>query len=65
VLANKSTEETAKAGTDVKLHKGETSQNSRRGEAFVLVEKADFDYHIYGTGADRQVVRASKRDDDE
>ena len=42
-----------------------TSQNARRGEAFVLVEKADFDYHIYGTGADRQVVRASRRDDDE
>lgn len=89
MLASTSTDETAKAGTDVKLHKGETiqhveghayaevtagkregmyintSQNSRRGEAFVLVEKADFDYHIYGTGADRQVVRASRRDDDE
>jgi hypothetical protein len=41
-----------------------TSQNSRRGEAFVLVEKADFNYHIYGTGDDRVVIRASKRDDD-
>jgi hypothetical protein len=41
-----------------------TSNNSRRGEAFVLVEKADFDYHIYGSGADRQVVRAAKRDDE-
>jgi hypothetical protein len=41
-----------------------TSQNSRRGEAFVLVEKADFNYHIYGTGDDRAVIRASKRDDD-
>jgi hypothetical protein len=41
-----------------------TSQNSRRGEAFVLVEKADADYHIYGTGADRVVIRATKRDDD-
>jgi hypothetical protein len=41
-----------------------TSQNARRGEAFVLVEKADFDYHIYGSGADREVVRAAKRDDD-
>jgi hypothetical protein len=30
----------------------------------VLVEKADFDYHIYGSGADREVVRAAKRDDD-
>jgi hypothetical protein len=42
-----------------------TSGNSRRGEAFVLVEKADFDYHIYGSGADRQVVRAAKRDDED
>jgi hypothetical protein len=42
-----------------------TSHNSRRGEAFVLVEKADADYHIYGTGADRVVIRAAKRDDDD
>jgi hypothetical protein len=42
-----------------------TSANSRRGEAFVLVEKADFNYHIYGSGDDRQVVRANKRDVDE
>jgi hypothetical protein len=42
-----------------------TSGNSRRGEAFVLVEKADFDYHIYGSGADREVIRAAKRDDDD
>jgi hypothetical protein len=41
-----------------------TSGNSRHGEAFVLVEKADFDYHIYGSGEDRRVVRAAKRDDD-
>ena len=41
-----------------------TSGNSRRGDAFVLVEKAGFDYHIYGSGADREVVRAAKRDDD-
>ena len=40
-----------------------TSGNSRHGEAFVLVEKADFDYHIYGSGPDRLVVRANKRDD--
>jgi hypothetical protein len=40
-----------------------TSNNSRRGEAFVLVEKADVDYHIYGSGADRVVIRANKRDD--
>ena len=41
-----------------------TSHNSRRGEAFVLVEKADADYHIYGSGADRVVIRAAKRDDE-
>jgi len=42
-----------------------TSQNSRRGEAFVLVQKADADYHIYGSGADRVVIRALKRDDED
>ena len=41
-----------------------TSGNSRHGEAFVLVQKADFNYHIYGSGEDRLVVRAAKRDDD-
>src|SRR3954453_2324660 len=42
-----------------------TSGNSRHGDAFVLVEKDDFDYHIYGTGMDRVVVRAAKRDDND
>ena len=42
-----------------------TSGNSRRGDAFVLVEKSGFDYHIYGSGADREVIRAAKRDDDD
>jgi hypothetical protein len=42
-----------------------TSRNSRHGEAFVLVEKADFNFHIYGSGDDRVVVRAAKRDDDD
>jgi hypothetical protein len=42
-----------------------TSQNGRRGEAFVLVEKADFNYHIYGSGDDRVVIRANKREVDE
>jgi hypothetical protein len=42
-----------------------TSGNSRHGEAFVLVEKAEFNYHIYGSGDDRTVVRAAKRDDDD
>ena len=42
-----------------------TSGNSRHGKAFVLVEKADFHYHIYGSGPDRLVVRANKRDVDD
>jgi hypothetical protein len=42
-----------------------TSGNSRHGDAFVLVEKAEFNYHIYGSGDDRTVVRAAKRDDDD
>jgi len=41
-----------------------TSRNSRHGEAFVLVEKADFNYHIYGSGDDRVVIRANKREVD-
>jgi hypothetical protein len=41
-----------------------TSGNSRHGEAFVLVEKAELNYHIYGSGENRLVVRANKRDDD-
>jgi hypothetical protein len=41
-----------------------TSGNSRHGDAFVLVEKDDFNYHIYGSGEHRTVVRAAKRDDD-
>lgn len=39
-----------------------TSGNKRHGEAFVLVNKLGVEYHIYGTGADREVV-AIKRDD--
>ena len=41
-----------------------TSRNARRGEAFVLVEKADFNFHIYGSGDDRVVIRANKREVD-
>jgi hypothetical protein len=41
-----------------------TSRNGRRGEAFVLVDKADFNYHIYGSGDDRVVIRANKREVD-
>ena len=44
-----------------------TSGNKRHGEAFVLVHKQGIEYHIYGSGADREVVALeprSKRDDD-
>jgi hypothetical protein len=39
-----------------------TSGNKRHGEAFVLVNKQGVDYHIYGSGADREVI-AIKRDE--
>jgi len=44
-----------------------TSGNSRHGEAFVLVRKHGVEYHIYGSGADREVVALEprkKRDDE-
>jgi hypothetical protein len=44
-----------------------TSGNSRHGEAFVLVRKHGIEYHIYGSGADREVVALEprkKRDDE-
>jgi hypothetical protein len=43
-----------------------TSGNSRHGEAFVLVRKHGIEYHIYGSGTDREVVALEprkKRDD--
>ena len=42
-----------------------TSGNVRNGQAFVLVRKNGKEYHIYGSGADRVVIRAAKRDDDD
>lgn len=42
-----------------------TSGNKRHGEAFVLVHKAGVEYHIYGTGADRQVIALRRDDKDE
>jgi hypothetical protein len=44
-----------------------TSDNDRRGEAFVLVHKQGVEYHIYGSGADRQVIALDpkKSDDDD
>lgn len=41
-----------------------TSGNKRHGEAFVLVNKGGVEYHIYGSGADREVVALEPRDDD-
>jgi hypothetical protein len=41
-----------------------TSGNKRHGDAFVLVNKGGVEYHIYGTGADREVVALKPRDDD-
>ena len=41
-----------------------TSGNSRHGEAFVLVRKDGIEYHIYGTGKDREVVALEPRDED-
>jgi hypothetical protein len=40
-----------------------TTNNVRRGQAFVLVFKNDTEYHIYGTGKDRVVVSMRRRDD--
>jgi len=40
-----------------------TSGNSRHGEVFVLVRKHGVEYHIYGSGPDREVVALSERDD--
>ena len=42
-----------------------TSGNKRHGDAFVLVNKLGVEYHIYGTGADREVVALKPRDDDD
>jgi restriction endonuclease Mrr len=42
-----------------------TSGNKRHGDAFVLVNKGGVEYHIYGTGADREVVALKSRDDDD
>jgi hypothetical protein len=38
-----------------------TTNNKRRGQAFVLVHKNGREYHIYGTGKDRVVVALKGR----
>ena len=40
-----------------------TSGNKRHGDAFVLVNKLGVEYHIYGTGADREVIALKQRDE--
>jgi hypothetical protein len=40
------------------------TNNKRRGQAFVLVERNGREYHIYGSGKDRLVVALRKRDPD-
>lgn len=40
-----------------------TTNNVRRGQAFVLVFKNDTEYHIYGNGKDRVVVAMRRKED--
>jgi hypothetical protein len=42
-----------------------TSGNARHGDAFVLVHKHGTEYHIYGSGENRQVVAIRSRDNDD
>lgn len=42
-----------------------TGGNDRHGEAFVLVNRGGVEYHIYGSGKDREVIRVGRRDDDD
>ena len=42
-----------------------TSDNERRGEAFVLTHRHGVEYHIYGSGDDRQVIAVRPSDDDD
>jgi hypothetical protein len=42
-----------------------TGDNDRRGEAFVLANRGGVEYHIYGSGKDREVVPVRRREDDE
>jgi hypothetical protein len=37
-----------------------TSGNARDGEAFVLVKRKDREYHIYGSGKDREVFSVKR-----
>jgi hypothetical protein len=39
-----------------------TAGGSRHGEAFVLSRRNGVEYHIYGSGKDREVIAVGKRD---
>jgi hypothetical protein len=39
-----------------------TTNNERRGEAFVMVRRHDRDLHVYGTGKDRRVIVSWHKD---
>jgi len=39
-----------------------TTNNERRGQAFVLVERGNHDLHIYGTGKNRRVIISWHKD---
>lgn len=39
-----------------------TTNNERRGQAFVLVKRDDHDLHIYGTGKNRRVIISWHKD---
>ena len=42
-----------------------TSGNARHGDTFVLVHKHGIEYHIYGSGENREVVAMKSRDNDD
>ena len=39
------------------------SGNARDGDTFKLVKRDGFEYHVYGTGADRTIVRVPVKTD--
>jgi hypothetical protein len=42
-----------------------TSGNARHGEAFVIAHRHGVEYHIYGSGENREVVAMKPRDDED
>jgi hypothetical protein len=41
-----------------------TGDNARRGEAFVLANRGGVEYHIYGSGKDREVIPVRRSEDE-